>query len=356
MAERSFDEKTEKATPKKRADVRKKGEVAKSRELPSVAVLLAGLMILSILGTYFFNSIQISMKESFAHFTLREFGTAEFMVFAEKMVKHLILTVLPLLGVIFVTAIFSNIAQVGFLLSAETIKPKLSKLDPIKGFGRLFSRQSFLEVFKSLLKLSIVGAIAYFTVKGEMETVPLLGGMELGAIVIYILKTILKIAFRCVFAMIFLVAIDYAYQRWEFEKKIRMSKKEVKDEFKRTEGDPLVKSRIRSIQMEMARKRMMQEVPKADVVITNPTHIAVALKYDSMMMGAPKVLAKGAGAIAERIKKLARENEIPIVEDKGLARSLHALVEIGKEVPSELYQAVAEVLAYVYKLKRNHAS
>jgi len=356
MAEESFEDKTEKATPKKREEARKKGEVAKSRELPSVAVLLASLITLTIFGSFMYTHIQTVMRESFSLPILKEVNIPEFMVFAEKMITIFILTLSPILAAIFITAVLSNIMQVGFMLSGESIRPKLSRLNPIKGFGRLFSKQSFMELFKSLLKLAIVSIVAYLTVRAEMKNVYLLGDMEFNSIVAYILLTIFKIFIRCALAMIFLVAIDYAFQKWDFEKRLKMSKKEVKDEFKRTEGDPLIKSRIRSIQMQMARKRMMQDVPKADVVITNPTSLALALKYDSSVMGAPKLLAKGAGEIAKRIRELAEKHDIPVVENKDLAQSIYSLVEIGQEIPPALYEAVAEVLAYIYKLKGNVSS
>ncbi|MDH4206152.1 MAG: EscU/YscU/HrcU family type III secretion system export apparatus switch protein, partial [Desulfobacteraceae bacterium] len=192
-------------------------------------------------------------------------------------------------------------------------------------------------------------------VKGEMKNFALLGDMELNSIFVYILKIFFKIFIRCSLAMIILVIIDYAFQRWEFENRIKMTKQEVKDDFKKSEGDPLIKSRIKSIQMEMARKRMMQNVPEADVVITNPTHLAVALKYDSSVMNAPKVIAKGSRKIAEKIKDVASEHGIPILENKELARNLYSLVEVGQEIPPALYQTVAELLAYIYRLKSNYA-
>lgn len=354
MAEESFEEKTEQATPKKRQELREKGEVAKSRELPSVAVLLSALIALSIFGSYSYYHVQVIMKGAFSLPTMNDFNISEVIIFAQKVTTHFILALCPLLAVVFVTAILSNIMQVGFVLSGESITPKLSKIDPIKGFGKLVSKQAFMEVFKSLLKLVIIGSVGYLTVKGEMKNVALLGGMDLNAILFYILATIFKIFIRCTLAMIFLVVIDYAFQKWDFEKRNKMTKQEVKDEFKRTEGDPLIKSRIKSIQMEMARKRMMQAVPEADVVITNPIHLAVALKYDSLSMDAPKLLAKGAGKIAQRIKDLAEEHDIPIVENRELARNLHSLVDIGQEIPPVLFQAVAEILAYIYKIKSNH--
>ena len=354
MAEASAEEKTEQATPKKRQELREKGEVAKSRELPSVAVLLSALIALSLFGSYTYYNIQVIMKGAFSLPTMNDLNISEFIVFAQKVITHFILALCPLLAAVFVTAILSNIMQVGFVLSGESITPKLSKIDPIKGFGRLFSKQGFMELFKSLLKMVIVGSIAYLTVKSEMNNIAHLGEMDLNSIFTYIFIIFFKIFIRCTLAMIFLVVIDYAFQKWDFEKRNKMTKQEVKDEFKRTEGDPLIKSRIKSIQMEMARKRMMQAVPDADVVITNPTHLAVAIKYDSLSMDAPKLLAKGAGKIAQRIKDLAEEHDIPIMENRELARNLHSLVDIGQEIPPVLFQAVAEVLAYIYKIKSNH--
>jgi len=353
MAEQSFQEKTEKATPKKREESRKKGEVAKSRELPSVAVLLTGLFTLTLLGGYIYHHIQMNMEKVFTHLFINEISVPVAVQFTKQMIFDFFLTLLPFLGAVTLAAVLSNVLQVGFMLSSESIKPKLSKINPIKGLGRLFSKHALMEFIKSLLKLTIVSIIAYLTIKGEMKNTVLYGDMELNGIISHTLYTTFKIFLKCCLAMIILAVLDYAFQRWEFENRIKMSKQEVKDEFKRTEGDPLVKSRIRSIQMEMARRRMMQDVPKADVVITNPTHIAVALKYDGLTMGAPKLLAKGAGNIAEKIKSIAKEHDIPVVENKEVARNIFQLVEIGKEIPVLLYQAVAQILAFIYKLK-NH--
>ena len=353
MPDKSFEEKTEQPTPKKRQELKEKGEVAKSKELPSVAVLLAALITFSLFGSFMYNHIQMIMKSAFSLPDLNDFNIIEFLKFAKNIIGRFIILLSPLFAAIFITAILSNIMQVGFILSGESITPKLSKIDPIKGFGRLFSKQAFMEFFKSLLKLTIVGGVAFLTVKGEMKNFALLGDMELNLIFVYILKIFFKIFIRCSLAMIILVIIDYAFQRWEFENRIKMTKQEVKDEFKKSEGDPLIKSRIKSIQMEMARKRMMQDVPEADVIITNPTHLAVALKYDSSSMNAPKLIAKGSRKIAEKIKDVASEHGIPILENKELARNLYSLVEVGQEIPPTLYQTVAEVLAYIYRLKSN---
>ena len=351
MAEGDFQEKTEKATPRKRSEARKKGQVAKSREIPSVAVLLAGLSTLYVFGTYMYNHITSLMQDTFSMITAPNLNLSEFLTLSHIIVERFIVMVLPLMIAVFVTALLSNVMQVGWLLSWEAVTPKLSKLDPIKGMQKLFSKQTLMELFKSLAKLALVGAIAYLTVKGETDRLPALADMEVQAILLYILKIAFKIFIRVSMAMIFLAVLDYAFQKWQFEQQLKMTKQEVKEEFKRAEGDPLVKSRIKSIQYEVAKRRMMQEVPKADVVVTNPVHLAIALRYQSAEMSAPKVLAKGAGGIAERIKILAREHDIPIVENKELAQNLYKIVAIGNEVPSTLYQAVAEVLAYVYQLK-----
>lgn len=350
MAGDDLQDKTEKATPRKRSEARKKGQVAKSREVASVCVLLAGLSTLCLFGSFMYSHIRSLMQTSFSMVASPSLGITDFLALNNHMVHRFIITVAPVMIAVFVTAILSNLLQVGVVLSGEPVIPKFSKLSPIKGIAKLFSKQSLMELFKSLAKLAIVGVIVYWTVKGEMNRVLSLGGLEVSAIALYILKVIFKIFIRVSMAMIFLAVLDYAFQKWQFEQQLKMSKQEVKEEFKRTEGDPLVKSRIRRVQHEVARRRMMQEVPKADVVVTNPVRLALALRYDSAVMNAPEVVAKGAGEVGERIKALARKHRIPIVENKELAQNLYKMVEIGSEIPSMLYHAVAEVLAYVYRL------
>ena len=345
------EEKTEKATPRKREEFRKKGEVAKSRELTSVAVLLAGLVTMVVFASFMYTHIQLIFKEDFAFIPIKELGLTEFMILARKMVLLFLLTLSPFFALIFFAAVFSNVMQIGFMISMESIRPKISKLNPIKGFERLVSRQAFMELFKALSKLMTVGGVAYLMVKVEMKAVYNLWEMEIDTLVAYTLVIIFKIAMGCTLALIFLAVIDYFFQKWDFEKRLKMSKRELKEEMKRLEGDPVIKSRIRSIQMQMSKRGMMQEVAEADVVITNRTDLAVALKYDPSVMSAPKILAKGARKIAEKIMELASKHNIPIVENKELAQSLYAFENIYDEVPPNLYQAVAEVLAYIYRLK-----
>jgi flagellar biosynthetic protein FlhB len=351
LAESDFQEKTEKATPKKRAEARKKGRVAKSREINSLGVLLGGLATLCLFGSFMYNNITLVMRKGFAMVERPVFDVTEMAGLCERAVLDFIVIVLPIMSAVVMIAILSNVVQVGFLFSWESLKPNLDKFDVIKGLGRLVSKQSLMELFKSTAKLVIVGGIAYLTVKGEMDGLKELGRMEVGGIGLFILKVILKIFFRVCIAMLFLAAMDYGFQKWQFEQQLKMTKQEVKEEYKHTEGDPLIKSRIRKVQLEVARRRMMQEVPKADVVVTNPVHLAVAIKYDRAIMNAPRVIAKGAQFVAEKIKSIAREHNVPVVENKKLAQGLYKNVDVGDEVPLDFYQAVAEVLAYVYKIK-----
>ena len=241
--------------------------------------------------------------------------------------------------------------QVGFQINTEAMTLKLIKLNPISGMQRLASLKSLVELAKSMIKILFIGSIAYLLVKSDLQEFPSLIQQEVGQILVFIARISLKISFFVCLAMIILAVLDYIYQRWQYEQDLKMTKQEVKDEHRQTYGDPKVKARIRGVQMEMARRRMMEAVPEADVVITNPTRLAIAMKFDAREMIAPRVLAKGSGHIAQRIREIALENKIPIVEEKPLAQALFKMVEIGDYIPAELYRAVAEVLAYVYRLK-----
>ena len=246
----------------------------------------------------------------------------------------------------------SNIMQVGFVFTTEPLMFKPERLDPTKRLSKVFSRQSMMEFAKSIMKLSVIGFIAFITIKGEFKGLFNLYDMEIMGIASFVARVTLKIFLRAALGIFLIAAVDYAFQRWQYERDLRMTKQEVKDEFKQREGDPLIKSRIRSIQMKIARQRMMAAVPKADVVLTNPTHVAIALQYQHGVMDAPKVVAKGAGHIAIKIIAVAKEHRVPIVEDKLLARSVYSTVEVGRLIPVQLYRAVAEILAYVYQLKK----
>ncbi|MGD8524441.1 MAG: EscU/YscU/HrcU family type III secretion system export apparatus switch protein, partial [Desulfobacterales bacterium] len=240
-------------------------------------------------------------------------------------------------------------------IHGEAIGFKFSKLNPISGMKKFVSLKSLVEVAKSILKLAFVGGIAYSVIVKDMKLFPSQIQKGVGEIFLFIAVLAFKIFLFVCLALIVLAVLDYVYQRWQYEQNMKMTKQEVKDERKQTEGDPKIKARIRSMQLEIAQRRMMESIPEADVVITNPTQLAVALKFDASDMIAPRVLAKGAGFIAERIKGIARAHDVPIVEDKPLAQAMYQMVEIGDYIPVELYQAVAEILAYVYRLKGSHS-
>jgi len=353
MAEQNKDQrKTERATPKKREEARKKGQVAKSRDAASVAVLLACLIFF-----WFGASGMVEKTMALARGLLTQ--SAQFNVdcnniqgLSISLVYKISALLFPLFLTAFSMALLVNYLQVGFVLSAESVQPKLSKIDPIKGFQKLFSIRSLVELAKNIFKISIVGFVVYMTIRGEIGNFIPLMDQSVWGILIYIAGVAFKIVLMVCLALIILAILDYIYQKWEFEKNLKMTKQEVKDESRQTEGDPLVKARIRRLQRDMARKRMMASVPEADVVITNPTHLAVALRYDQTSALAPKVVAKGTGFIAENIKDIARKNNVPIVNNKPLARVLYKHVDVDEMIPANLYKAVAEVLAFVYGRKR----
>ncbi len=351
MPEDSFQEKTEKATPRRRQKAREKGNVAKSSELNSALVLLAGLAGLGFLAAGMSRRLmglfRFFLSQGFA-IQLNQVNVYAYLVFVLKQIFSLLA---PFLLAVVIAGVASNLAQIGFLFTTEPLKPKLGTLNPITGFKKLFSLKGLFELPKAVIKLVIIGVISYLTIRGKLPQFFLLSQMGLDAIVGVIGKIALLLGFRVSVVFLILAVIDYAFQKWDYEKRLRMTKEEVKEERRQHEGDPLVKARIRSVQRELARRRMMKEIPKADVVITNPTSLAVALRYDPEKMSAPQVVAKGARLLAKKIVELAKQHSVPIVEDKRLARLLYRKVKIGEEIPVVLYQAVAEVLSYIYRLK-----
>lgn len=350
MPEDSFQEKTEPATARKREKARNKGQVAKSPEISSALTLLAGVIILRLLAPGFYqhlSGLMIGLFRNVSQFEITEDNIRGYLIVGILGIAKIIG---PLLGGLVLVAVGSQQIQVGFLFTLEPLQPKFSQLDPVKGLSRIFSSKSFVKLLVSLIKLIIIGTVAYLTIKAQLNNFLPLLDMSVGQILIFMGRLIFLLTIRVSLAMLFLAMADYAYQKWEYEKSLRMTKKEVEDERKELEGDPKIKARIRSIQRRMAKQRMMDEVPKADVVITNPTSLAIALKYDAGSSSAPLVIAKGARLLAERIKEIAESHDIPIVENKSLAQALYKSVEIGYEIPDAFYRAVAEVLSYVYQL------
>ena len=344
-------EKTEDPSSRKLSKAREEGQVAKSMEIPSVFVLFAGVIALYAFANTIYNNLVSVFQFDYQFNAIPVFTSVEVVHLLVFHVEKMMLICLPVMLCIVVVAFLSNVAQVGFAISWKAIEPRFSKLNPISGFKQKFSSRAIAEFVKMILKIGIVSLVAYSTIKGKLADISLLYDYSIGQILLFILRVSFWIFIKVCLIMIVVALMDYAYQKWKFLDEQKMTKKEVKDETKQSEGDPLIKSKIRQLQYEAARKRMMADVPEADVVVTNPTRLAVALKYDGKQMAAPTLLAKGAGPVAKNIRRIARENDIPLVEDKQLARNLYRSVDIGQEVPMELYQAVAELLAYVFKLK-----
>jgi len=347
------EERTEKATPKKRREARKKGQVFQSRDISSALVLLAIFVTLRVLGKNIFSRTARFTEKVFVEYPdIRDSYIREIVVriFTDGVIAFLS-TVGPVLLVALLVGLVVNYAQVGFLFTLEPLKPQLGRINPINGFKRIFSVRGFVETLKAVLKVTAICYVTYNYLNGKLYTIMSLMDMDVIQISSFIAVTCLDVGIRICVILIILGVFDFGYQWWEYEKSLRMTKQEVKEEYKQIEGNPEIKAKIRQKQRQMSLRRMMQEIPKADVVITNPTHLACALKYDADKNAAPVLLAKGQDYLAIRIKEIAKEARVEIVENKPLARAIYDTVDIGEEIPQELYQAVAEVLAFVYSLK-----
>ncbi len=354
MPERKDDqERTERATPRKREEARKKGQVARSREVVSAAVLSACLICLYFQASGTMERLMNMMRSAFRRSIAVTLNADTVPALFSQTVLEVLILLAPLFLTVVLAGLAANTFQVGFQITAESVTPKLSKINPLEGFKRLFSLQSLMELVKSVMKLAIVGFVAYLSVRSELGQIIPLMDQSTPDIIRFIGRMSFRIlATTCVILAV-LAILDYAYQRWEHERNLRMSRQELKDETKETEGDPLIKSRIRRIQQEMARKRMMAAVPKADVVITNPTHLAVAIQYDPERMAAPTVVAKGRGFVAATIREVAERSGVPVIENKPVAQVLYKMVDVSGVIPENLYKAVAEILAFVYRLREN---
>ncbi|HZG57874.1 flagellar biosynthesis protein FlhB [Paenibacillus sp.] len=344
-------EKTEPATPKKRQESRRKGQVAKSIELPGALIMLGAFGLLAMYGATMGDGIASIFTAGLTQYLLWEVTDKNVIAMFTQILRDGLFILLPVFAIGVGMALLASYAQVGVLFTGETLKLKIEKLNPIQGVKQIFSMRSFVEFLKSMLKVLILGMITFTIIWGEKATLLTMASLPLESVLQYMASLTIRLGLFSGGALFILALFDYAYQKWEHEKNLRMSKQDIKDEYKKAEGDPLIKSKIREKQRRMAMQRMMQEVPKADVVITNPTHFAVAVKYDGAEMDAPRVIAKGADYVALRIRQAASEHGVPLMENKPLARALYAQVEIGESIPQDLFQAVAEVLAFVYKAK-----
>ena len=350
-------EKTEQPTAKKLDDARKEGQVAKSQEIATAFTLLALFVIIRVIYPFMGTNFQTLFERVYNNIpnVARTYDGMLPVAYIRSILTNAILTMLliasPFFIVAFIIAFLSDLVQVGFKPTSKPLQPKLSKLNPISGMKKIFSARKLFDLGKSLLKLVVMGAVIFSFFSGRTESLFLLYDMPLGQAIGLMGNLIIDLGFRIAAAYMVIAFIDLIYQRRKFNKDMMMTKKEVKDEYKNSEGDPQVKGAQKRRMMEASRRRMMQQLPQADVVITNPTHYAVAIKYDADEADAPVVVAKGADYLAQKIKEVAKENKVEIVENKPLARMLYANVEVGEMVPPELYKAVAEVLAYVYYLQ-----
>jgi len=345
-------EKTEKASSKKREDERKKGHLFQSQDLVTAGSLLCFFAVLKIMGPAFGKSITDGMRNLLQNMPIYISSSADLKNRFASVFSVIFSVMFPLMVAIVVISVVVTMAQTRLLITPSQLKPDFSRLSPIKGIKRLFSLKSFVELFKSLLKITVVGLIIYLDINPQLQKVMLLFDTSLNQSFIWTANAILDIGFKASFAILLIGVADYFYQWWSFEKEIKMTKEETKEEYKQTEGNPEIKGRMRSLQRRLARSRMMQAVPSADVVIRNPTHYAVAIKYEGQGQNAPVVVAKGRDLVALRIVEVAEKNKIYVTENVPLAQALFKAVEIGDEIPSEFYKAVAEVLAYIYRLKK----
>ncbi len=345
-------DKTEKATPKKRQDLRKKGQVMQSRELPSTLILLIMFISVRIFGNFIYQE-----SKSVFHLFLTETSAynlqdpSEIMRLVTFTALEIVKMSAPFFAIAMIMGALGTYVQIGFLFTTEPLKPKFSNLNPFKGLKKIFSSRSLFELIKSIAKVTLVGWIAWTSIRGEFTNMMRLMDLEIGPLTLYLINASLDIAIKICFSLLAIAAVDYFFQWRKHEKEIRMSKQEIKEEYKQVEGNPEIKSKIKQKQREISMRRMLKDVPKADVVITNPTHYAIAIKYDPNKMSAPYVLAKGVDFMAQRIKEVAKENKVHTMENRPLAQALYNTVEVGEAVPPELYKAVAEVLAFVYSLQ-----
>ncbi len=353
MAEEGGD-KSEEPTPHRLREAREKGQVAKSKEITTAVLLLLTYWLFRYTGEFMWKELTgmaITLFNSipqFANdFSLQLVGYA-FLVAG----RGFALAVAPIFGVAFIAALIAEALQTGFVVALDPLSPKIERLNPLEGFKKMFSLQGFVETIKSIIKIVIVFYITWYAIKDDLPYVVVLidgspwDAIVLGGSIAY------NVAIRVGLFYIAIAILDYLYRRWEYMKNLRMSKQEIKEEYKRLEGDPLIKQRMRDLQRQVAYQRMMSAVPKADVVVTNPIHLAVALQYAQSKMKAPALLAKGQRLQAEEIKRIADEHNVPIIENETLARAIYHTTAVGSEIPRELYKSVAEVLAYVFKRKK----
>jgi flagellar biosynthetic protein FlhB len=352
MAETDDSQKTEDPTSKRVDDARKQGQVANSREVNNLFMMTAFTLSIGMFAPSIAGDIKNLILPFIESSDQIPTDIGHLQLLGWKLLVHMLMTgIVPLILALF-AAFGAGYLQFGLLWSTEHLMPSLDKISPFAGFGRIFSMRSLTEFIKGLFKITLVGSVAVSLLVPAIADVHHLIGLEAMQILITMKSMVMHLLVGVMIVIFAITVFDFFYQRFQHTRSLRMSRQELKEEFRDTEGDPIVKGRLRQLRMERARRRMMAEVPKSDVVVTNPTHYAVALKYDQATMGAPRVLAKGIDKTAQRIREIAKENDIPVIENPPLARGLHAAVDVDQEIPPEFYKAVAEVISYIMKLKR----
>lgn len=352
MAEQDGQDKTEQPTGKRLDDSREKGQVAKSQELNSLVIFSTGLIVVYIFKVNLGDNLGNLAKYIFSSAAHLNITTNILSYYATKALGFYFVTLTPVFVALILIALIAGYGQAGFKITPKAMAPKFSKMNPLKGIkSKFFSSQPFIEILKSLIKVIIIGSFTYMVLKDSISDAMDLVNYSIGQTVNFMMETSFDLLWKISLVYAVIAAADFAYQKYKHKKDLMMTKQEVKEEHKQQEGDPHVKGQIKGKQLAMARSRMMHEVPKADVVITNPTHFAVALRYAVGKDNAPKVIAKGADRTAQKIKEIAKEHNIPLHEDVFLARALFKACEVGDEIPDKLFKAVAQVLAYIYQLK-----
>ena len=347
MAE-TFQEKTEQPTEKRLEEAQKKGQIAQSRELPTCLMILFTSIFLYFVASQGFQEM-FKVYVSYVRNINIDINASNIYTILSFAAYRWAWIMMPLFALLIIITIFGTVVQTGFMWSPEAMQFKFEKINPLNGIKKLFSKRSAIEVLKSILKISILAYIAYSIIIKELPAILSLPGKDARAIIEYLGTTCFYLAIKVSIIFLFIAVMDYLYQKWQHKKDLMMTHQEVKEEFKEREGNPLVKSRIRSLQREMARRRMIEDVKTADVIVTNPTHFAIGLKYQFGAMLAPKVVAKGAGFVAEKIKEVARMHNVPLIENKPVARALFYAVKVGDYIPEQFYVIVAELLAAVYR-------
>jgi flagellar biosynthetic protein FlhB len=344
-------ERNESATPRRREEARRRGQTARSAEITAVGALLLGTLFVRSWGVNLVDGLAAMLRGSLRNLSRPDLTVDGVIGGLTGFSVEMALMVGPIFAVMIVIGVVANLAQTGFLLTLHPLKPDFSRVNPLEGAKRLFATRSLIELGKSFLKLGVVGYALWRIVEDRMVTLILLPTMAWQDGVATVVGMSFDIVIWAGSVLFALALIDYGYQRFSFEKSLRMSREEIKEEFKQSEGNPVIKQRVRQLQRAVAQRRMMQAVPKADVVITNPTHFAIAIQYDPATMRAPRVIAKGQDLIAQQIKKVAAEHGVPTMENPPLARALYKACEVGHEIPAEMYAAVAELLAFVYRIR-----